>query len=213
MKRLLSLLTVVGFLVVMPSGATRDADAADKAAGRPSIESVVERVKRMVTGSLRLGAPGAARNVTIHSVSAADPVSPEGCCSAWQGFNLTGTLVAPTRAGVPCVNCLPGGQANHLAIPFPEGRAFQGGNYTTLLTFHSTIPGACTAHFVWYSLAFNQVIAGNTVNIMDCGPNNVWLVNFFDNIVPPAPGNAVAIGVIVASNGTTDTDYMQFQIQ
>jgi hypothetical protein len=213
MKRLLFALAVFAILAAPPATSARPAESGRGAAGQARIESVVARVQRMVARSLRLGAPGATENVTAETVSLPDEISPRGCCSAWKGFNLTSTLVAPTVAGVPCINCLPGAGANHLAIPFPEGRAFQGGNYSTLLTFHSTIAGACSAHFVWFSLALNRVIAGNSWNTADCGSNNVWLINFFDNIVPPAPGNAVAIGVIVASDGTTDVDYKQFLIQ
>ncbi len=137
----------------------------------------------------------------------------ESCCAPFGGFTVTDVIVARTTDGVPCVNCLPGAAANHIAVPFPEAVAFVGVNWSYVVTLHSQIPGPCTAVFLLFSVALNQVIDGNSVDIADCGSNTLRLINFFNNPIPNAPGNAVAVGLVQASNGTVSTGFEQFVIQ
>ena len=143
-------------------------------------------------------------------------MSTQACCSSWQGFDFTGVLsVAPTNSSgnIACVNCVPSLNVNNLGMNFPEGRAFIGGLYSTTMTFHSTVPGPCTVGFLWINFASGQPIQGLASNIADCGPNNVWVWEFFNFTVPNVPGNTIAVGIIQSSTGLTDVDFEQFSIQ
>ena len=156
--------------------------------------------------------------VSAVSVPASEAIaSPSSCCTSWKGFDITGTLVAASRDPdvdvVPCVDCVGGAPAPNIGIPFPEAIFGVGRLLSTIVTFHSTIAGPCTVGFGWYSPGAGQFIAGNSLQLTDCGSNTIWLINFFGNQVPPAPGGAVAVGIIQALDGTVDVDYMQFFIQ
>jgi hypothetical protein len=158
----------------------------------------------------RLGT-GKGRGTTMQAA-----VSAETCCNAWKGFNFTGVLsVAPTNSSgnIACANCAAGLNPLNIGMNFPQGIAYVGGAWSTTVTFHSTIPGACKAGFVWVNLATRQPIAGLVSDIADCGANNVWVWEFYDFIVPNVPGDTVAVGVISASNGVSDVDYEQFRIE
>jgi hypothetical protein len=142
--------------------------------------------------------------------------SPQTCCNTWKGFNFTGVLsLSPTNSSgnILCVNCVPGLNANNVGMNFPQGTAFVGNLWSTTMTFHSTIPGACKVGFLWVNLATRQPIAGLVSDIADCGGNNVWAWEFYNFAVPNVPGDTVAVGVIAASNGVTDVDFEQFRIQ
>jgi hypothetical protein len=147
----------------------------------------------------------------------AAPIGSQSCCSTWQGFDFTGLLaVAPTDPNGPisCGGCVPGALGPSLGVPAPQGIAFQGLPWSTVMTFHSTIPGPCTVTFLWFKPPIAGPIQGFQGQINDCGTNAIWFNEFFGFIVPAVgPGNAVAVGIIQASNGTTDVDFEQFAIQ
>lgn len=151
------------------------------------------------------------------SMAAAEPPPvAEACCNSWQGFDFTGVLsVSPTNSSgsIACVNCVPSLNPNNIGMNFPEGRAFVGGPWSTTMTFHSTIAGPCVVAFLWVNLATGQPISGLASNIADCGPNNIWVWEFFNFTVPNVPGDTVAVGIIQASNATFDVDFERFQIQ
>jgi hypothetical protein len=161
--------------------------------------------------------PDQDQHVRAQSIPAATPPpNVDSCCSAWQGFNFTGVLsVAPSDAtGRSCVNCATGFTNNNIGIPFPQGRAFQGNKWSTFMTFQSTIAGACTVTFLWFRLPNTTTpIQGFQSHIADCGSNTIWVWEFFNFVVPATPGNAVAVGIIQASNGTMNVDFEQFLIQ
>ena len=213
-------MAIAVFAVPRLGTAIAEPDSPEAVAARNAtyIAMVVEKAKKaaaFMAAHPRLFNSG---NVAVSTAAAtAAPEGPEGCCSTWQGFNVTGTLVSPAVPGVPCTGvdpggCVPGAAPNHFAVPWPEGRAFVGGTYVTTVSFHSTISGPCMAFFGWWSIPLGNWVAGSSRNFAECGPNIVG-VAFFSNVVPNTPGDTIAIGVIQASDGTTDVDYMQFLIQ
>ena len=156
---------------------------------------------------------------TVTATSAPAPEgteSPQSCCAPFRGMTITDVIVSrtpPAGDPVPCFSCVPGADPFHIAVPFPEAIAFVGGPWSTVVTAHSQIPGPCTFGFVWFSVPFNGIVAGNSLNEVDCGANNVWLINFFNNTVPNVPGDAIAVGFVQAADGTVSTSFEQFVIQ
>ena len=175
-----------------------------------AIATIIEKAGRLAAIAARNPGLGNPDNVRVVSVPAPEATSPSGCCTPWAGFGMTGTLVAPSVVAV-CTGCVPGAIGPDLGIPWPQGTAFIGAPWSTVLTFHSTVPGPCTALFAW--LSGGSPIAFNTTNIADCGANNLWAVDFSNNTVPPFPGDTIAVGFITASIGQVDHDLMHFEIQ
>ena len=64
-----------------------------------------------------------------------------------------------------------------------------------------------------WSVPLNQFIAGGPENISDCGGNNIWWVSLPVLVPNGTAGPTIAIGIIQASDGTTDVDYTQFVIR
>lgn len=139
------------------------------------------------------------------------------CCSAFGGFNFSGVLaVSSTSGGTACDDCTATIPNPDLAIKFPESILFRGQSASSTMTFHSQIAGPCTAAFGWFNVSLNQFIDGGSMNLPDCGANNVWFVEFFDHVVPnltQVVGTNILLGLITASNGTSKVDFEQFTIQ
>ncbi len=158
---------------------------------------------------------------TVTATSAPAPEgteSPQSCCAPFRGMTITDVIVSrtpPAGDPVPCIGCVPGANPFHIAVPFPEAIAFNGNLWSTVVTAHVQIPGPCTFAFVWFSVPFNGLVAGNSLDIADCAPqgNNVWLLNFFNNTVPNVPGDVVGVGFVQAADGTVSTSFEQFLIQ
>lgn len=193
-----------------------DSPEALAASNAATIAMVMEKAKRAAAFAAEY--PQLFKSANVNAITAAVPegsATPSGCCSPWQGFNITGTTVSRVTAGVPCINCVPGGSQNHVAIPFPEGNAFIGANWSTTVTWHSKISGPCTVFYGWWSLSLGRWIAGAPQNIANCAPDgeNVWATWLTNITVPNAPGDTIAVSVIQSGAGPVDTDYMQFFIQ
>ena len=214
---LISTLTAIVVMAIAVFAAPRlgtaiagpDSPEAVAASNAATIAMAVEKAKKLTAFAAAHPKLFKSNDVTASTVEAAGtPEGPSSCCTSWQGFNITGTLPAPLQAGLPCNTCGPG-----LHIPFPQGTAFIGNNWSTVLTFHSEIPGPCTVTMAWWSVPLNQFIAGGPENISDCGGNNIWWVSFPVLVPNGTAGPTIAIGIIQASDGTTDVDYTQFVIR
>ncbi len=156
----------------------------------------------------------AQKGVRTHSEELVDS---QACCSSFGNFNFTGVLsMSRDSGGTACFNCVPNVPNSDIGIKFPEGVFGQGQAFSATMTFHSQIPGPCLAGFLLFNLALNTAIAGNSLNIANCGANTLRLVEFFGNTVPPTPqvaGDNFLVGIIQASDGTTRTDFEQIVIQ
>lgn len=193
-----------------------DSPEAAATSNAATIAMVMEKAKKAAAFAAEYPQLFKAADVNAVTVAVSEGSNaPSSCCSPWQGFNITGTTVSRVTAGVPCINCVPGGGQNHVAIPFPEGNAFIGAAWSTTVTWHSKVTGPCTVFYGWWSLSLGQWVAGAPQNIGDCAPagENVWVTWLTNIIVPNAPGDTVAVSVIQSPGGLIDTDYMQFFIQ
>ena len=167
-----------------------------------------------VVALLTVAGVQAQKGVRIHSKELVDS---QACCTPFGNFNFTGVLsMSPDSTGTGCVNCVPTVPDSDIGIKFPEGVFFQGQTFSATMTFHSQIDGLCTVAFLLFNLALNQPIAGNSVDIPACGANSLRLVDFFGNTIPATPavaGDNVLVGILVAPDGTTRTDFNQVRIQ
>jgi hypothetical protein len=178
-----------------------------------ALVGVVEAAKRIALDP-NLQSPS---KVTVQSAPAPErSVAPSGCCSLNHGFDITSTTVSLTANvvddGYPCFDCVSDFTPGHLVIPFPLSVLYVGESASTHITFESFRPGPCNVAFLWYHPLIKKVIAANGAPIPDCGNGLIWTVQFFNIDVPKIPGNVIAIGVIGASDNTTDTNLMNFRI-